>query len=171
MVNGDLSQDLSVGWVQVIDWNPAKEKNAGTNLAKVESKRLYLAHIGNSIISLSQDIPVLSANLIFKVKARFQVKGNAPTLSRARIRLIYLKDDAVLGENIIEANTGAVADKAPTTRQRYVFLKEYVINIADEIAEYLSGIKPAEVNKIGIVLNCDGTTATDRTARAIPDVG
>lgn len=172
IMNGDFKQGVTIGWKKELDWNRANEKNAGTNFAKIEEGILHISHTGDSTISLTQDIKVISAKLIFKAKAKLLVKGYGPTQSRARIRLLYMRDEAILGDSLIEVNTGAVADKASTPRHRYFFLQEagqhyskamqdFVIDIADELSTYLIGINPEQINKIRIVVSCDGITAWD----------
>jgi len=173
ILNGDFKQDISAGWIKEIDWDRTNDKDAGTNYSKIVNDELFIHHDGNSKIIFTQDIRVISTNLLFKAKAKLRAGGYVDTESKSRILIYYMSDNKILGSNAIECSAGWGKDNKTTPTHRHIFylsatntnrsteFQEFVLDIEEELSTYLIGVPPEKVNKIRIKISCEGVRAWD----------
>ncbi len=159
--NGDFEQPLDIGWKQSSNnlaglfsfdrWDTMGQPTPGF-AARVYKTLAYYA-------CLAQDVSVPGADLAFSIDARLRIGGGSSTCwPTCAVVLSYVDAaDAELGSTMIllrseyctwvESDTLHFIDV--TAPGAWV---TYNIDVADEIAQYLPGVNPAEVAKLRVEL-------------------
>jgi len=179
--NGDFKQDISIGWEKEIFWNPNEISYAGKNWAKAVNDIFQIHHDGASSITLWQEIPIVSTNLVFSTELSMAANGYRDTNADAMLRLLFLDGNKkYLGEERIQTTSGegkgatrrgAEPLDSPVFRHIYFLGRNYnnevrspwlkfSLELQDDLETYLIGIKKEDVKFIKIVLSCSGVLYT-----------
>ncbi len=163
VVNGDFSRELKYGWTKEVYWDKNNPSEAGINYAEIKNNELHIHHEGLSRIRVYQEIDIISTKLTLFIKAELRTRGYADTRA---IIAIYYKDGAkYLGKNDIIVSTERISiNSNPKYRNLYwkptknesTGMKEFFIDIEEELSKYLIGIPKEKVNRIRIQFECIG---------------